>query len=700
VSLLAILLLAFSPSAHADQSELVGQWEGTLSLPGTEMAIEVTITESKTGLAGTIDIPLQQAFGLPLAAFDTEDDQHSFKIDGVPGDPIFLGEFSDDGDTFSGDFTQSGQTFPFTLSRIDEQAQQQEKADRESKLEQIRSFVDSMLAKSKSPSIAVSIVHDGELIFADGFGYRNLTDSLPATENTLYAIGSCTKAFTATAAGMLVEDGVLDWDEPVRTYLPDFKLHDDFASEQMTARDLLCHRSGLPRHDMVWYTGNDTRENLMERLAHLEPTKPFRYTFQYQNLMYMAAGYLVGQLSSSTWEQVVQERLLDPLEMTRTVFTIEAMTSTDDYALPYTWDQDSLIEIPYRHLDGVAPAGSINSSVTDMANWMIMQLGSGKYNGNEIVKASTLRETHQPQIPIPGGNAYTERQNNSYGLGWFVEVYRGQRMVQHGGGIDGFSAWVVLLPEDGLGICCLTNRDATMLNTVTALRAADLFLDLDPIDWYARLSGDDGSEDEEEDSDDEKPEQQKPVKGTKPSHKLEAYTGEFAHPGYGTITVELEDKQLRARLNEFPAALEHWHYDVFRLTENRQIGEQTLLVNFRTNEKGDIGSIVMSLQPGVDPVVFERQASAELRDEDYLQQFVGEYQFEGGPTMKIELKAGTLYAIIPGQPTHELQPYERNEFNLKGLTGYSMIFVVKDDKVIEAQSHQPNGIFTAERTSD
>ncbi|MBD3333370.1 hypothetical protein GF356_11020, partial [candidate division GN15 bacterium] len=173
MSLLAILLLAFSPSAHADQSELVGQWEGTLSLPGTEMAIEVTITESKTGLSGTIDIPLQQAIDVPLVKFDTEDGQHSFKIDGVPGDPTFLGEFSDDGDTFSGDFTQSGQTFPFTLSRIDEKAQQQEQADRESKLEEIRNFIDSMLAKSKSPSVAVSIVHDGELVFAEGFGYRN-----------------------------------------------------------------------------------------------------------------------------------------------------------------------------------------------------------------------------------------------------------------------------------------------------------------------------------------------------------------------------------------------------------------------------------------------------------------------------------------------------------------------------------------------
>jgi CubicO group peptidase (beta-lactamase class C family) len=699
LALLTLLLILTSPAVRADQSGLVGQWEGNLALPGIDMAIKVTIMTTDTGLTGTIDIPMQQAFGLPLIAFETKNDQFSFRINDVPGDPTFIGKLSATGSEFSGDFHQAGQSFPFKLTRVDEAAALQLEADRETRLVHLRAFIDSMLTRTKTPGFSISIVDQGELVFAEGFGLRSLSDNLPATANTIYAIGSCTKAFTATAAGLLVEDGLLDWDEPVRTYLPHFKLHDEVARAQMTTRDMLCHRSGLPRHDMIWYTGRDSRENLFHRLAYLEPTQPFRYTFQYQNLMFMTAGYLVGQLSGSTWEQVVQERLLDPLRMTRTVFTIDAMTAVEDHARPYTMEDDNLIEIPYRHLDGVAPAGSINSSVTDMANWMIMQLAGGKFNDQPIVKAATLRETHQPHITMPGGSSHNERLNLSYGLGWMVEVYRGHRMVQHGGGIDGFTAWVVLFPDDGLGICCLTNRDAMMLNTVSALRAADLFLDLKPIDWHARLTGEDSdSNDVDDETDDQKTEQKKPVKGTKPSHKLEDYTGEFAHPGYGTITVTLDNKKLRARLNEFPVTLEHWHYDIFRMTDNRLVDQQVLLVSFRTNDKGDIGSVETTLEPELAPIVFMRQASRELHSPDYLQKFVGKYQFEGGPPLSIELKGDKLFAILPGQPTYELEPYQPNEFNLKGLAGFTMVFVVEDGKVVKAQSHQPNGIFTAERS--
>ncbi|MFQ6032023.1 MAG: serine hydrolase domain-containing protein, partial [Candidatus Zixiibacteriota bacterium] len=211
----------------------------------------------------------------------------------------------------------------------------------------------------KVPGLAISIVKEDKVIYTKGFGFRDVKKGLKVTPHTLFAIGSCTKAFTAVAMGFLVDEGKLDWDKPVREYLPSFKLKDPFASERMTPRDLVCHRSGLPRHDLVWYNSSTSREELTHRLQYLEPSKDFRTTYQYQNLMFMTAGYMVGKIAGKTWEEFVRERILEPLGMEESNFSVEDSKKAPDFALPYFKDkQERVIEIPFRNIDNVGPAGS------------------------------------------------------------------------------------------------------------------------------------------------------------------------------------------------------------------------------------------------------------------------------------------------------------------------------------------------------
>ena len=240
-------------------------------------------------------------------------------------------------------------------------------------------FIDEQLQISKVPGLAIAIVKDGEVILSQGFGKRNIDQDLEATAETLFAIGSCTKAFTTTAMGILVDEGKLDWDKPVREFLPTFKMFDPYVSDHMTPRDLVCHRSGLPRHDFMWYGAPYTRQEIFDRLQYLEPSKDFRAVWQYQNLMYMTAGYLAGQIAGCDWEAFVRQRILDPLDMHSSNFSVDASQQAPNFAIPYNEKDDVVRPIPFRNIDAVGPAGSINSSVSEMARWLLLNLDKDKH---------------------------------------------------------------------------------------------------------------------------------------------------------------------------------------------------------------------------------------------------------------------------------------------------------------------------------
>jgi len=271
-------------------------------------------------------------------------------------------------------------------------------ADSKQALDGFDTFAGQVLKDWNAVGFAVAIIQDGKVVYSKGYGVRDLKGNQPVTTQTQFAIGSSTKSFTVTSLGVLVDQGKLDWDKPVRQYLPDFQLMDQFATERMTPRDLVTHRSGLPRHEFMWMSSPFTRQEIYERLRYLEPNKDFRATYQYQNLMVMTAGYLDAHVAGMPWEDHVRKVILEPLGMSNTNFSITDMQKSADHSQPYTVVKDEIREMPFRNVDAIGPAGSINSNVEDMAKYVIMHLQHGK----GIISQKNSREMQSPQMSIAG----------------------------------------------------------------------------------------------------------------------------------------------------------------------------------------------------------------------------------------------------------------------------------------------------------
>ncbi|MGB0984977.1 MAG: serine hydrolase, partial [Saprospiraceae bacterium] len=394
------------------------------------------------------------------------------------------------------------------------------------------------------PGIAVGIVQDGKIIYTRGFGKRNVADKLPVNENTLFAIGSCSKAFTAATAAIAVDESTLAFDKPIKNYLPTFKMHNNYVGNNITLRDLLTHRSGLPRHDLVWYGSDKSRKELVAAIEFLELTTEFRTTWQYQNLMFMTAGYLVGQENNTTWEAYTQNRLLEPLGMNTTNFSIQTMKKSKNYSLPYKIKNEAAIAIPFRNVDAIGPAGSINSSAKEMSNWLLFQLNKGVFNDKKIISESNFKQMHQPQMPMPGEIDSDEIFYRSYGMGWMLTSYRGHFRSEHGGNIDGFSANVGLLPRDNIGVVVLTNMNGTPVPSIIQNIIFDKLLGLKTIDWNERLlKNRRQSKDLEKELD---ASQADPLQkeNTSPTHSVADYVGDYLHPAYGKAKVKAVDNAL------------------------------------------------------------------------------------------------------------------------------------------------------------
>jgi CubicO group peptidase (beta-lactamase class C family) len=694
----AVLLLLAAPwRAAAQAPSVAGDWDGAIDLPGQRLGVTVRLSAGEAGSwSGTIDIPAQGARALPLSAIAVDGSSVVFAIAAVPGDPTFRGALSADGNAVAGEFTQGGQKFSFALAR---QAATGAKAVQA--LDGFDAFVDTALKTWKVPGAAVAIVKNGEIVLSKGYGVRDLRRGLPVTPDTLFAIGSATKAFTVMSLGVLVDDGKLGWDTPVKTYLPAFRLEDSFAAERMTPKDLVTHRSGLPRHDLVWYNASLSRKEIFDRLQYLEPNADFREKWQYQNLMFLTAGYLAGEVAGESWEDLVRRRIFGPLGMKGSNFSVEASRASADLALPYTDKDDAIQEIPFRNIDVVGPAGSINSSVAEMAQWVKLHLSDGKVGEARVVSQAALDEMHRPQIVRRESGRDPEITLPSYGMGWFIESYRGRTRVHHGGNIDGFSAMVTFLPAEELGVVVLANKDGTALPEIVCRVAIDRMLELAPIDWSARLK----ARADEADKADAKAKgslevyDRKP--GTRPAHALDEYAGEYEHPAYGTVSVARRGPALTASIHALPMTLEHWHYETFRARfEDPALAEEKIYVLFRTNTKGDVDSLTMPLEALASEIVFTKKPPARLSDPAFLKTLAGTYVLVDQPsvTVAVSVKGDLLVAHVASQPEYTLEPYRGTEFRLRELTGYSIRFVVDAKGAVgEALLIQPDGVFPAKR---
>ncbi len=671
------------PDSAAPQAQTgpAGHWEGEIALPGTALEIHVDLSRANAAWQATIDIPQQGAQGLALRAVRFEAPQVHFELQAGPGLAVFEGKL--EGDKIAGTFSQAGQTFTFSLGHKPAAAPSAAAAPAaKPSLDGLDDFVTQAMKDWKVPGLAIAVVQGDKVILQKGYGYRDLEKQLPATPNTLFAIGSITKSFTVTTLGMEMDEGKVDLDKPVRDYLPTFKLFDATLTEQMTMRDLITHRSGLPRHDLIWYSSDFSREDLLRRLQYLEPSKPLRTTFQYNNMMFMMAGYIAGQLNGTSWEDAVSQRIFRLLEMNVTNFSELDTQNSSDFAEPYRKGSDlkaELKRIPFYaqcpNRCAMGPAGEINSNVADMSKYLLFHMNRGKVAGKQLLSENNALQMQVPQMVIQGAPDYKELGETSYGMGFFLSTYRGHKQVEHGGDIDGFSAELAFLPDDKIGVVVLTNLDGNPLPTIVAMNVFDRLLGIDQVPWNQRfLAAEAGGKKSEQEAKDKGYTPRKT--GTHPSHDLKDYAGDYSNPGYGIATIAIDGTALKLTLNRVTKSLEHYHYDVFQVPANPLDPFEKMKVMFLTDINGDISSISMPLEPSVKDIVFTRMPDKQLTQRSFIEPFTGEYEIAGSPVpLKVSLRGeNTLIVSVPGQPDYQLNPKRGATFQFADFSGITIEF--------------------------
>lgn len=693
MAMVCLLGTTGTASPASEGSALAGHWEGRVDISGTPLEFDVDFTLAEDGTwGGDISIPAQNARNLPLTGIACDGREVSFAIAGVPGEPAFKGKIAEDGRSISGFFTQAGQEFPFEMAR-----EAGLKAKAAKNLAGFADIVARGLDELIVPGVAVAVVVEDEVVLAEGFGFADFENKRPMTADTLLAIGSSTKAFTTFTLGTLVDEGRLEWNEPVRSYIPWFKLHDPFASQRITPVDLITHRSGLPRHDLVWYNNlESSREDLVRRLAYLEPTADLRERFQYNNLMFLTAGFLTEVLTGRTWEDSVRVQVLDPLGMTRTNFSVADSQRDPDFALPYRVNDKKIERMPFRDITTVGPAGSINSSINEMSRWVMVHIGSGQLQGKPIMNPQTLEKMHLVHMPMGGPPAVPEITPSDYGLGWMIDTYRGHRRVHHGGNIDGFSAMVSLFPQDGFGLVVLSNKNAAALPELLVRHAADLILEFQPTDWIAKAAAArERGEDAEKQAEERKAARR--IQGTRLSHPPRDYAGAYFHPGYGELTITLNEDTLSIAYNGIEAPLAHWHYDTFNAGKEEDPSFENMKISFHTDTEGRIARLEAPFEATLDPIVFDKQPDPRLSDPAYLERLAGRYRLVD-QIITISLKGSTLTVSIPGQPSYDLAPDLGGEFFLKQVKSIVVRFLTDDQGAVTGlELIQPGGIFLVER---
>ncbi|MCB0685063.1 MAG: serine hydrolase [Saprospiraceae bacterium] len=575
-------------------------------------------------------------------------------------------------------------------------------APTDTRLEGLDTFVNRVLEDWKAPGISIAVVEKGKVIYTGGFGFRNVEEKLPVTQHTLFAIGSCTKAFTASMIGMLEKEGKLDLDKPVRNYLPELKFKNEYTNAHCTLRDMMCHRTGLPRHDYSWYGSTASRHQLLERIQYLEPSAELREKYQYNNFMFMSLGVVIEKITGKSWEQNLEERILKPLKMDDTNMSIAALEEAKDRSLAYQSTEDEIKVIPYRNIDAIGPAGSINSSAADMSNWLLTWINNGLFEDEEIIPSGYRNQAITMQMASGGGLPGEENPDIhlfGYGLAWGVSSYGGHYRVEHSGGIDGFISTTSFFPSDSLGIFVVSNQGGPS-NSVRNF-IADRMLGIADRNWRGVLLK---QKNQFESNFKTSPNQDSlnQIKNTTPSHPDSSYTGSYENKGYGIAKIFLENDTLWIDYNEAgkrtKSYLQHYHYDVFRTrsTVEKTDNKNATKLNFQTDEKGNVSAFKIKIEPAVDELVFVRQATVLDIDPNDLEKYLGNYNLMGN-TVKVYLRGdGTLMVLVPGQPDYELVPIGTDQFKIKVAEGYEVHFEVNDEhKVLSLSFVQPNGTFKA-----
>ena len=454
------------------------------------------------------------------------------------------------------------------------------------------------------PGLSVGIVKDGKLVFAKGYGVRKLGEPAPVDENTLFPIGSNTKAFTSALLASLVDAGKLSWDDPVYQRLPGFQMYDPYVSHEMSIRDLLTHRSGMGLGEgdlLFWPTTTYTRDEIIYRLRFMKPASSFRSRFAYDNLMYIAAGQIIPAVTGATWESYLRTKVLDPLRMKSTTLSAAEFKASANHAYPHQRLDGVLRAIDFISLDNAAPAGAINSSVFEMANWLQLQLNRGAFPGGAgrlfseaQSKEMWTAQTILPNREFPGSLAHLNSSFAAYGLGWGLREYHGRQLVEHTGGVAGFVSRVMLVPEQNLGVVILTNAESGGAFDALLYHVLDHYLGAPKTDWVAAFESAEDQRSAQNASFMKEQDAQR-ESGAKPVLALEKYAGVYQDAWYGSATVHQENGGLVFTLDHTPAAvgdLQYWQYDTFKAHWRDRSMEDAFLT-FTLNPNGSIDHFTM-----------------------------------------------------------------------------------------------------------
>lgn len=570
--------------------------------------------------------------------------------------------------------------------------------------EQLDKKLEKLQKATKTVGFSVAVIKGNTVIYSKGFGYRNKKENLKVDENTLFAIGSTSKAFTVGLLGIMEDEKGLSFNDSPKKFLPELEFYNDALNNEITILDMISHRTGLPRHDFSWYLfPTEDKDSLLARVKYHKPFTKIRKQWYYNNFMYLAQGLITEKLTDKSWEDNIRELFFKPLNMTRSNLTIKEMQNSSNISKGYVLENFTTSKvIPYYNIAAISPAGSINSSAKEMSNWLKVWLNDGKFNDTQVLPKKYIERAINPLMLVGNGIAdpkFPDQHLNSYGFAWFTSSYKGHYRLEHGGNIDGFTANVAFFPTDKIGIVVLANQDGSALPTLVRNVISDEILDLEKTDWATyyeeRITKLKEAKKKAKES-----EKSNIVLNTKPSHNLIEYIGKYNHLGYGNFTIKLQNDSLFATFPIKKMFLSHKHYDVFKpyLIEGGKIdsvSDLEFLFNFQTNNLGDIVAAKLKLEPTLDDIIFKRSPNRINASKKVLNKYVGTYLLSG-TALKTYLKEDNLILFVPGQPEYTLIPIKENEFVIKNLTGYKTKIEAKNN-TFNLVLIQPNGTFTAIR---
>ncbi len=480
----------------------------------------------------------------------------------------------------------------------------------------LRENVEHLREQWKVPGVSLGIVRSGDVVFMEGFGVRDIESKAPFTPDTLIRVASTTKSFTAALVGQLVDDGVVEWDRPVREYHPDFQMVDEFATAEMTLEDMMCHRSGLPWHENLLVAGvgreltgspRGFREDLIRRLRFFEPSHSFRTHFQYQDVIFTCVGGVLERVTDTSYESLVKERLLKPLGMGQSTLSRQVAKKTGKLSRSYAETDGNVARMDFIDTSYIAPSAGLHSNARDMARWVAFNLANGRVDDRQLVSQKSMAWVHRSHMVV-GAVPSFKSKDVTYGQGWFRSQHRGRLLISHGGSFNGHRTTIAFIPELDLGAVVLCNLNLTEFPELLVRVVFDRFLGVEAIDdWnqhYVRLKK--ARQKWKHEQRDGYLAARRPK--VKPSHKLSAYVGVYTHPGYGTFAVTMHAEGLEQAYDGRSFPLEPYNGDTFgtrwQSTENNLL---RLTMRFHSDKEGHVVAVEVPLIPGIPPQRFVRQ---------------------------------------------------------------------------------------------